>query len=83
VIHPFHPLRGQALLVLQQGLGHNRDMLILQADDGRVMRIPASWTDLRAPDEYVELSADRPRFRVPDLTELVKLISALVAEVRQ
>ena len=58
-------------------------MLVLQDGDGRVVRMPASWTDLRAPDEYVELSAGRACFRVPDLLQLSELLAHLMEEVRR
>jgi len=58
-------------------------MLVLQGDDGRMIRMPASWTDLCEPDEYVELSAGCACFRVPDLLELSELVSHLMAELNR
>jgi Family of unknown function (DUF5372) len=38
--------------------------------------IPISFTDLRAPDPFVEMAAGRSRFRIEDLIELTKSVEA-------
>ena len=43
--------------------------------------IPASWTDVVAPDPVVVLSAGRSPFRLDDLLELTRLVAALEQEV--
>jgi hypothetical protein len=78
VTHPFHPLRGQELLVLRRGVGRHREVLVVQQEDGREKQMPAAWTDLREPDEYVELTAGQARLRLPDLLQLTALVSELM-----
>jgi hypothetical protein len=64
-------------VLLRRGVGRQRDRLVLQGDDGAVMRIPAQWTDLREPDEYAQLGAGRAGLRAPDLLALTELVAVL------
>ncbi len=41
------------------------------------MSLPASWTDLLAPDPFVIISAGRSCFRLIDLVELRRLAALL------
>jgi hypothetical protein len=43
--------------------------------------MPASWTDVVAPDPVVALSAGRSPFRLDDLLELTRLVSVWRQEV--
>lgn len=45
-----------------------------KGDDGSVISLPASWTDILPPDPFVAISAGRSMFRVEDLVELVNLL---------
>jgi hypothetical protein len=44
-------------------------------DKGRLQALPASFTDVFAPDPFVVVSAGRSAFRVTDLLELTRLIA--------
>lgn len=44
---------------------------------GRLVAVPAAWTDVFAPDPFVALSAGRSAFRVGDLLELTRLVAGL------
>jgi len=46
---------------------------------GRRQALPASWTDMAAPDPFVVLSRGRMPFRPADLLALVALLQGLRA----
>ena len=46
---------------------------------GQLRLIPASWTDARKADPFVELAAGRAWFRPQDLLALAELIDGLMA----
>jgi hypothetical protein len=48
---------------------------------GVLVSMPASWTDVVAPDPVVALSAGRSPFRLDDLLELTRLVSVWRQEV--
>ena len=45
--------------------------------EGCSMSLPASWTDLLAPDPFVVISSGRSCFRLIDLVELRRLLTWL------
>jgi hypothetical protein len=45
--------------------------------DQRVRSLPASWTDVEAPDTFVVVSAGRALFRPEDLLALADLLDGL------
>lgn len=45
--------------------------------DDRVCSLPASWTDVEAPDAFVVLAAGRSLFRPEDLVALADLVEGL------
>jgi hypothetical protein len=73
VTHPFHPLRGERLVLLFRGTLEEREWVCLQRTDGAFFRIPVDWTDLRACDPYQDLAQGRVWFRLPDLLKLASL----------
>lgn len=81
VTHPFHPLRGQQfpLVTIRHNWGDDR--VYYRDQDGQLAGIPASWTDVVAPDPVEVLSAGRSPFRLADLLELVRLVAVLREEV--
>jgi hypothetical protein len=46
-------------------------------EGGRLVAVPAQWTDVFPADPFVTLSADRSPFRAQDLLELVRLLNSL------
>jgi hypothetical protein len=48
--------------------------------EGRLISVPASWTDVVPPDPVVTVSAGRSPFRLEDLLELTRLVAALGEE---
>jgi hypothetical protein len=73
VTHPFHPLRGERLVLLYRGTLEEEEWVFLQRPDGAFFRIPVEWTDLRACDPYQDLAQGRALFRLPDLLRLASL----------
>jgi hypothetical protein len=47
--------------------------------DGQTAWLPASWTDARPPDPFVEKARGRALARVADLLELAVLIQNIAA----
>ena len=74
VTHPFHPLRGERLVLLYRGTSEQEEWVFLQRADGAFLRIPVEWTDLRACDPYQDLAQGRVLFRLPDLLMLASLV---------
>jgi hypothetical protein len=44
-------------------------------EQGRLIAIPAGWTDAAAPDPFLVVAAGRALFRMEDLMQLAKLIA--------
>jgi hypothetical protein len=51
--------------------------------DQRVSSLPASWTDVEAPDAFVVVSAGRSLFRPEDLLALADLVDGLHSAKRR
>ena len=77
IIHPFHPLRGKELPVVD--VRHSRwgDRVWFQADNGSAYSMPRHWTSLHTPDAFELASAGRAWFRPDDLARLAELISGI------
>jgi len=80
VTHPFHPLHGQVLEVVDRRRCEDAERLYLEVEPGRIERLPVTWTDLGPPDVWLEIAAGRCLFRAEDLLRLVELIASLAAE---
>jgi hypothetical protein len=81
VVHPFHPGHGRrfAIVTIRQNWGE--ELLYYHDLPGRLVSIPARWTDRAPPDPVVTVSAGRSPFRLEDLLELTRLVVALGQEV--
>jgi len=77
VIHPFHPLHGQTftLIAYKHAWGENR--VYYHNDSGKLCSLPASWTSVLPPDPVIIISGGRSPFRLSDLLELSRLLSAI------
>jgi hypothetical protein len=78
VIHPFHPLHGQTftLITYKHAWGENR--VYYHNDSGKLCSLPASWTSVLPLDPVIVISGGRSPFRLSDLLELSRLLSAVV-----
>ena len=81
VIHPFHPGHGQQFPIVTIRQNWGEDILYYCDQKGRLVSVPARWTDRAAPDPVVAVSAGRSPFRLEDLLELARLVAALGQEV--
>ena len=77
VTHPFHPLHGKELELIDRRRTWGKDRVYLQDEDGQVFRLPASWTGAEGQDPFVALSGGRSHFRPKDLLRLVALVSQI------
>ena len=80
VTHPFHPLFGQGFDLLTYRNTWGEDRAYFHDHNGRLLHLPARWTDLLEPDPFVVISAGRSCFRLADLLALRRLIDELDAE---
>ena len=81
VTHPFHPLSGQIFQLVTVRHSWGEDRVYYHDAQGVLVSMPASWTDVVAPDPVVALSAGRSPFRLDDLLELTRLVAAWRQEV--
>jgi len=81
IVHPFHPSHGQRFAIVTIRLNWGKELLYYRGPGGRLVSIPARWTDRIEPDPVVAISAGRSPFRLQDLRELVRLVETLGQEV--
>jgi hypothetical protein len=81
IIHPFHPYHDRQfhLVAVRQNWGE--ELLYYHDQKGRLISVPARWTDRVAPDAVVAIAAGRSPYRLEDLLELARLVAALGQEV--
>jgi len=80
IIHSFHPGHGQqfAIVTIRQNWGE--EILYYHDQKGQLVSVPARWTDMVPPDPVISISAGRSPFRLEDLLELTRLVTALEQE---
>ena len=81
IVHPFHPGRGQQLPIVTIRHNWGEELLYYRNQDGKLIPVPARWTDRIAPDPLVAISAGRLPYRLEDLLELTRLVATLGEEV--
>ena len=57
------------------------DQIYYHDQKGHLVSVPARWTDMVSPDTVISISAGRSPFRLEDLLELTRLVTALEQEV--
>ena len=77
VTHPFHPLYGCTFELVIYRNNWGEDRVYFHNSKGRLISVPAQWTNIVAQDPYVVISAGRSYFRVEDLVKLVRLLGGL------
>ena len=80
IIHPFHPCRDRPLSLVTVRQNWGEDILYYHDQEGRLVSVSARWTDMVAPDPVISISAGRSPFRLEDLLELTRLVTALQQE---
>ena len=76
VTHPFHPLTGQEVVVIEVQ-DHCGELAYYRNPKGEQVTIPLSWTTLGSEDPFVVVSHGRSDFRVADLLKLAELLRGL------
>ena len=79
MVHPYHPLCGQAFELAAENREFGQDRVFYRAPDGRMRYLPRRWTNLTAPDPFVIAAAGRAYFRLEDLVRVAELIKELRA----
>jgi hypothetical protein len=81
IVHPFHPACGRKFAAVTVRHNWGEEILYYKDQKGKLVSIPAHWTDKIEPDPVVAVSAGRSPFRLEDLLELTRLVEALEQEV--
>jgi hypothetical protein len=80
VIHPFHPLAGQAFGAVMQRTAYGEPRVyFLDPATAQLRSLPLAWTDLAPPDPFRLVAADRAILRLTDLRALATLVQGLRA----
>lgn len=79
VTHPFHPLLGREFELEVWRNNWGEDRVFFHLEEGHLMALPASWTDLAPLDPFVVVAAGRSRFRADDLWELAQLLRRIAS----
>jgi hypothetical protein len=74
VTHPFHPLFGQELQVVQPHRRGHPDRVFFYDDRGQLRSLPIRWTSAEPDDPFIILAAGRSPLRVAELRELAALV---------
>jgi Family of unknown function (DUF5372) len=77
ITHPFHPLHGRSFTLVTYRFNWGEQRVYFHDDQGQLVAIPASWTDVFPLDPVISLGAGRSPFRAHDLLELAQLLCCL------
>lgn len=77
ITHPFHPLFGRDIDVVERRHNWGEDRIFYRDPNGYLLSLPARWTSVEAEDPFVVVAAGRSRFRAVDLIDLAALVSQL------
>ncbi len=77
VTHPFHPLYGQVFELVTYHRNWGEDRVYYHDTAGTLCSLPAVWTSVAPVDPFVTVAAGRSTFRLLDLLELARLVTAL------
>ena len=77
ITHPFHPRRGEHLVVATRRENWGEDRVMYFDGAGRLRSVLTSWTNLVDPDLFSTASSGRSWFRPDDLLRLCALLEAL------
>jgi hypothetical protein len=77
VTHPFHPLSGRSLELVDRERGPAGDVFLVRDEAGQIRKLPAAWTNAAPVDAFAVVAAGRARLRPEDLALLATLIDGL------
>jgi hypothetical protein len=72
VTHPFHPLCGQELKLVDYRTAWGEDRVYVHDDAGQLLRLSAAWTDSAEPDAFVVAARGRSVMHGDDLLRLAE-----------
>ena len=75
--HPFHPLHGRELELIESKRVLGVECVLYASDDGTLGTIRQAWTSVDDEDPFVKVAAGRSAFRGLDLLALADLIDGL------
>jgi hypothetical protein len=79
ITHPYHPLRGQKLELINVPRRVN-SKLMLRHPDGRNIRIPRDWTDYNTPQAEQRKASHAHLLDIKGLREIARFISNINSE---
>jgi len=79
VTHSFHPLAGGEFEFVKRRKNWRADRVYFFDGAGKLVALPAEWTDAVSADPFVVVSAGRSPFHVEGLVELAELVARLTA----
>ena len=82
ITHPFHPLCGQEIDIVERRPNWGEDRVFYRDPDGYLLSLPARWTSVEEEDPFVVVAAGRSRFRAVDLIDLAALIMTCGSETQ-
>ena len=77
MVHPFHPWSGSYFEFVQRRRSWDGDRVFFRLPSGEVASLPASWTDVVAPDPAVVVAAGRAAFRTADLLSAAEVVARI------
>ena len=77
---PFHPLRGKQFDLVEHRCIYAESYLFFYDPFGRLLQIPAVWTDFLKTDAFVEAAVGRSPLPAGSLLELAELLKQLRKE---
>lgn len=77
--HPFHPLHGRSLDIVDRRRCQDGEYVYLEVDAQRVERLPAAWTSLGSVDPIVLVATGRSLFRSDDLARLADIVAQITS----
>ena len=77
VVHRFHPWFGRDLEFVKRRRNWRADRVYVLDDAGKLVSLPAEWTDLAPADPFVVVAAGRAPFRTADLLKLADEVARL------
>lgn len=80
ITHPFHPLKGQRIVLATRRANWGEDRVMFFDAQGRLRSLPAAWTDVDPPDAWAEAATGRAALRLSALAALVVLISEIKSQ---
>ena len=77
VTHPFHPLHGRDFEFVVHRRNWGEDRVYFHDEGGKLVALPANWTDVEPDDPFVAIAAGRCAFTLDALLAVAALIDGL------